>query len=172
MFPPEPKNVRILLLAAIVLAVCGLSHGAMKPFDTLPDLESFKLEGKLPAPLKGRVILLDFWASWCGPCRASFPVMEDLHKRYAGRGLVIVAVSVDEKREEMDRFLTTANVTFATLRDAGQKLVAYADIATMPTSFLIDRSGKIRYVHRGFRGDDTVKKYHDQIELLLKEPAP
>ena len=97
--------------------------------------------------------------------------MENLHKLYAARGLAIVAVSVDEKREDMERFLKAAPVSFSAVRDAGQKLVAMADVATMPTSFLIDRAGKVRFVHNGFHGDQTLKKYQEQIELLLKEPA-
>ena len=81
-------------------------------------------------------------------------------------------MSVDDKREDMERFLKAANVSFTTVRDAGQKLVAAADVSAMPTSFLIDRAGKIRYVHKGFLGDETVKQYQQQIQLLLKEPAP
>lgn len=172
MFPLDAKNIRIALVALVVFGLPGFSRAAMKTGDALPALDSFKLEGKLPAQLKGQVILLDFWASWCGPCKSSFPAMEDLHKRYAGRGLTIIAVSVDEKREDMERFLKAANISFSTVRDAAQKLVATADIAAMPTSFLIDRAGKIRFVHNGFHGDDTVKKYNEQITLLLKEPAP
>ena len=160
------------LIAFFLLVLPVFSHAAMKEGDALPTLDSFHLEGRLPEKLKGRVILLDFWASWCEPCKSSFPAMEALHKAYADRGLTIVAVSVDEKREDMERFVKRANVSFTVGRDSGHKLVAAADVATMPTSFLIDRTGKIRYLHSGFRGDETVKKYREQIELLLKEPAP
>jgi thiol-disulfide isomerase/thioredoxin len=172
MYPFNSKNFRIGMLAVLVLIVPGLSGAAIKEGDSLPSLDSCKLEGKLPDRLKGQVILLDFWASWCGPCKSSFPAMEELHKAYAARGLTIVAVSVDEKREEMERFVKRANVSFTTVRDAGHNLVAIANIPTMPTSFLVDRAGKVRFVHNGFRGDETVKKYREQIELLLKEPAP
>jgi thiol-disulfide isomerase/thioredoxin len=169
MFRRNSHGIRIALL---VLAVASVCPAAFKQDDPLPALDSFKLEGKLPDTLKGRVILLDFWASWCGPCKKSFPAMEELHKQYAGRGLTIIAVSVDEKREDMERFLKAENVSFTVVRDAGQKLVAAADVSAMPTSFLFDRAGKIRYVHKGFVGDETVKEYQEQIQLLLKEPAP
>lgn len=172
MFPHNRKSVPVSALVAAVLGMSILCPGALKEGDTLPALDSFKLEGKLPAKLKGQVVLLDFWASWCGPCKSSFPAMEALHKRYGGQGLTIVAVSVDEKREDMERFLKTANVSFTTVRDAAQKLVAAADVATMPTSFLVDRAGKIRFVHNGFHDAETVKKYQEEITLLLKEPAP
>ena len=144
---------------------------AWKAGDTLPALDSFKIEGKLPDKLKGQVILLDFWASWCGPCKKSFPAMQELHKHFAGQGVVVIAVNVDEKRADMERFLRGMDVSFTTVRDADRKLVAAADVATMPTSFVIDHAGKIRYVHRGFLGDQTVKEYREQIVRLLKEPA-
>jgi thiol-disulfide isomerase/thioredoxin len=169
MFRRNSNGIRIALL---VLAMAPTCAAAFKQNDPLPPLDSFKLEGRLPDRLKGQVILLDFWASWCGPCRKSFPAMQELQKQYAGRGLTIVAVSVDDKREDMERFVKTANVSFAVVRDAGQKLVAAADVSTMPTSFLIDRAGKIRCVHRGFAGDGTVKQYQEEIQQLLKEPAP
>ena len=169
MFRRNSNGIRIALL---VLALTPKCPAALKQNDPLPPLDSFKLEGKLPERLKGQVILLDFWASWCGPCKKSFPAMQELHKQYAGRGLTIVAVSVDENREDMERFAKTANVSFTVVRNAGQKLVAAADVSTMPTSFLIDRAGKIRYVHKGFTGEETVKQYQEEIQQLLKEPAP
>jgi len=168
MFRFNPSFTLIPLLLLIIAQSCP---AAWRTGDTLPALDSFKLEGKLPDKLKGQVILLDFWASWCGPCKKSFPAMQELQKHFAGRGLVIIAVSVDEKRGDMERFLKGMDVSFTTVRDAEQKLVAAADATTMPTSFLIDRAGKIRFVHSGFLGDQTVKQYYEQIELLLKERA-
>ena len=107
------------------------------------------------------------------PNRAHAGMIEDNEQDGNGaEALKIVAVSVDDKREDMERFVKTANVSFAVVRDAGQKLVAAADVSTMPTSFLIDRAGKIRCVHRGFAGDGTVKQYQEEIQQLLKEPAP
>jgi thiol-disulfide isomerase/thioredoxin len=172
MYPHDPKPMAFLLCVLMFAALPVTAKASLKVGDTLPPLKSFKLEGTVPDQLKGQVILLDFWASWCGPCKQSFPAMEELQKRYAEKGLCIVAVSVDEKREDMERFLKSAKVSFATPRDAGQKLVAAADVATMPTSFLVDRQGKIRFIHNGFRGDETIKEYRQQIEALLKEPAP
>jgi peroxiredoxin len=146
--------------------------GAFKQGDQLPDLASFGLEGKLPDQLKGNVILLDFWASWCGPCKSSFPAMEEVNTKFAGQGLTIVAVSVDEKRANMQRFLKSLNVSFAVVRDAQHKLVAAADVPTMPTSFLIDRAGKIRFIHAGFDRDQTMRQYLKEVEQLLQEPKP
>jgi len=81
-------------------------------------------------------------------------------------------VSVDDKREDMERFVKTANVFLHRRARRRQKLVAAADVSAMPTSFLIDRAGKIRYVHKGFVGDETVKQISGADQLLLKESAP
>jgi thiol-disulfide isomerase/thioredoxin len=164
-----PRALFAALLTLILPASC---FAGFKPGDALPDLGSFQLEGKLPDDLKGQVILLDFWASWCAPCKTSFPVMEELTKKYAGQGLTILAVSVDEKPENMRRFLTSFTVSFTVVRDAKQKLVVAADAPTMPTSFLIDRTGKIRFVHAGFNGDETKREYVKEIEQLLSESKP
>lgn len=153
------------LIGEFTTNICAAS---LKPGDGFPDLATFKLEGKLPETTKGKVVLIDFWASWCAPCKQSFPVMEELHKRYADRGLEIIAINVDENRSEMEAFLKKNAATFLIVRDADQKLVEKAGIATMPSSFLIDREGKVRFVHTGFRGSETKKKYEEEIEALLK----
>ena len=152
-----------VLTLSLVVAQAGWKVG-----DVLPDLAAQKLEGKLPDSLKGKVVLVDFWASWCVPCAESFPALEELHQRYKDRGLVILAVSTDEERAKMEKFLKKHPVTFAVVRDAGQKLVAQADVSTMPTSFLVDAEGKVRFIHAGFHGEKTRKQYAEEIESLLK----
>ena len=142
--------------------------GGLKAGEAFPDLAGFKLEGKLPEAIKGKVVLVDFWASWCEPCKQSFPAMEDLHHRYGDRGLLIIAINVDENRPDMEAFLKKNNATFVVLRDPNQKLVEKTGIATMPSSFLLDREGKVRFAHTGFRGAETKKKYEEEIESLLK----
>jgi len=160
----------VVALLTMLLSIPGFAN--FKQGDKLPDLASFQLEGKLPEEFTGQVVLLDFWASWCGPCKASFPAMEELKKKYADQGLTIVAVSVDKKSENMQRFLKSEKVSFTVVRDARQKLVAAADIKAMPTSFLIDRSGKIRFIHAGFDRNETTRQYVKEIEELLGEPRP
>jgi len=148
-------------------ASSAVKVGPFKVGDVLPDLSRFGLEGDLPAELKGKVVLLDFWASWCGPCKESFPVMDDLHQKYGPQGLVILAVNVDEKAAAMQDFLKDHPVKFAILHDATKKLVSTANISSMPTSFLVGADGRVVVIHKGFHGNATTKEYTAEIEKLL-----
>jgi cytochrome c biogenesis protein CcmG, thiol:disulfide interchange protein DsbE len=165
------KFHRLPLAAAFLVAalLTAASQNGLKVGDLLPDLAAYKLEGKLPDPFQGKVVLLDFWASWCEPCRLSFPVMEELQKRYGSRGFVIIAVNEDENRSDMENFLKKNPVSFAVVRDPGQKLVGRAEVAAMPGSFVFDRQSRVRYVHVGFHGSKTSKQYTEEIEALLKQ---
>lgn len=154
-------------VAALLAGTFFTAHAALKAGDALPDLAGFGLEGKLPDALKGKVVVLDFWASWCAPCAKSFPVLDELQKKYGGR-LAVVAVNVDEKAANMEKFLAKHSVSFTVVRDARQKLVAVAEPPTMPSSFVLDGEGKVRFVHNGFHGEDTRKEYISEIESLLK----
>ena len=106
--------------------------------------------------------MIDFWASWCEPCKQSFPVMEELHKRYSVQGLVIIAINVDEKRPDMEAFLKKNTATFTVMRDPTKSSSRRPGIATIPSSFLIDRDGKVRFTHTGFRGAETRKNTRRQ----------
>lgn len=160
-----------MLVGALALTLCTSSTFAgskgLKVGDPLPDLSTFGLEGKLPGDLKGKVVLLDFWASWCGPCKESFPVMDELQQKYGAKGLVILAVNVDEKIAAMQDFLKDHPVQFNILHDVTKKLVGTANIASMPTSFLIGKDGKVVAIHKGFHGKDTAKDYIAEVEKLL-----
>ena len=159
---------RDFLLLSVCALLSGSAHAGVNMGESFPELASFKLEGKLPDTAKAKVVMVDFWASWCDPCKRSFPVMEELHQRYGKDGLVIIAVNVDEKRADMEAFLKKNAVSFAVLGDGNQKLVERAGVAAMPTSFLIDKDGKVRFLHNGFRGAETKKKYDEEIQSLLK----
>jgi len=157
----------VIALAALTLTANLALAGTPAKGETFPDLSTYKLEGNLPA-LSGKVVLVDFFASWCGPCKESFPAMEKLHQKYAQQGLVIVAINLDKKAEDMNGFLKDHPTTFAIVRDGSYKLVNEIKIPTMPSSFLLDRSGKVVAVHRGFEGGKTEKQYVEEIESLLK----
>ena len=162
-----------LLAGALALAVFATPVFAggksIKEGDTFPDLSKFNLEGTLPAELKGKVVLVDFWASWCGPCKESFPVMEDLQQRYSSQGLVILAVNLDDEESAMKEFLKDHKASFTIVRDASKKLVGTVNIASMPSSFIVGPDGKVAVVHKGFHGKDTAREYAQEIEGLLNK---
>ncbi len=155
-------------LGAALLGLTSLAFAGWTPGTKLPDLGAFQIEGKIPSDLRGKVVLVDFWASWCAPCKASFPVLEKLQRDYGPRGLVIVAVNQDDTAGAMESFLKKAPVSFTVVRDAAHKMVEAADVQSMPSSFLVDRAGIIRHVHTGFYGDKTAVQYAEEIEALLK----
>jgi thiol-disulfide isomerase/thioredoxin len=161
------SRLKQLTLAALVAGTFFTAHAALKVGDTLPDLAGFKLEGALPDPLKGKVVIVDFWASWCLPCAESFPVLDELQKKYGDR-LVVLAVNVDEQPANMKKFLARHPVSFTVVRDGEQKLVATAAPETMPTSFILDGAGRVHFQHNGFHGEATRREYITEIESLLK----
>ena len=168
-------NRKTISVGVLALSLCGsaaiAADGPLKVGDPFPDLTKFQLDGKLPENLHGKIVIVDFWASWCGPCKASFPAMEQLHQRYGKDGLVIIAVNLDDNRVAMEEFLKKNPVSFVVVRDAGKQLVARANIASMPTSFVLDSEGKVHSLHNGFRGEETKKQYVQELEALLKNPS-
>ena len=164
------KTIQIVVLC-LTLAFAATASATIKVGDTFPDFKSYKIEGTLPEKLRGKVVMVDFWASWCGPCAESFPAMDQLHIVYGDQGLVIIAVNVDEKKSDMDDFLKEHKVSFTIVRDAAQKLVEKAGVATMPGSYLIDRDGKVAFIHAGFHGAETAKQYEKEIQSLLKKES-
>jgi thiol-disulfide isomerase/thioredoxin len=118
------------------------------------------------------VVLVDFWASWCAPCKDSFPAYARLQQAYAARGLVILAVSVDQSPPAFAAFVRRLNPPFPTVRDRGQKMVREVQVPTMPSSYLLGRDGTVRFVHAGFYGGRTEHELRQEIESLLGEEAP
>ena len=162
---------RTNLLIAL-LALTAFARADVKVGETFPGFAPAGVVnlagGELPA-ITGQVVLVDFWASWCAPCKASFPAMAKLHTDYASRGLIIAAVSIDEKAPAALAFWKKQSPPFPTLHDREQKLVKQVVVPTMPTSYLLDRTGKVRFVHEGFHGDASDKKIRQEIDALLAE---
>lgn len=120
------------------------------------------------AAYKGKVVYLDFWASWCTPCRRSFPWLDALDRKHRADGFVVIAVNVDTDRALAAGFLEEVPVGFKVAYDPKGELAAQWRLLGMPSSFLIDRSGKVRSSHQGFRkGDEALREA--EIAKLLAE---
>jgi thiol-disulfide isomerase/thioredoxin len=114
--------------------------------------------------LRGKVVLVDFWASWCGPCRQSFPWLSAMSERYGKNGFVVVAINLDKDREAADAFLREFTPPFTVAFDPAGKSAEAFDVKAMPSSFLINHTGRLVYSHAGFTPRDT-----DAIETRIKE---
>lgn len=156
---------------AIAAALIGLSQGLARALDkgqNAPEIALKSLAGeqvKLSA-LKGKVVLVDFWASWCAPCRESMPVLEKLSKSYKDQGFIVLGVNIDNDAEAARKFLKDLPVSFPVVTDTQKQVAkAYAP-PTMPSSYLIDRQGKVHVVHAGFKKSDAAK-LEAEIKSLL-----
>jgi len=156
-------------LVAALLALASFSSAFAAPpkvGDSFPNLASFGLEGTLP-DLKGKVVLVDFWASWCGPCRHSFPALQEVYTKFKEQGLVVLGVSLDEEKTDMEGFLKKSKSDFPIARDPKGKLAEKLEVSSIPASFLISPAGKIVAIHSGYEGDKTKREYIAEIEKLL-----
>lgn len=116
--------------------------------------------------LRGKVVFLDFWASWCVPCRQEFPVLQRLSERYRERGLRVIGVTVDQEASNARAFVERAGARFLILHDANRAVAERYAPPSMPTSYVIDREGILRHINRGFEASDDAK-FERQIRALL-----
>jgi len=159
------KHFSISLLAALGIGSAhAVTTGDAMPHTVLPDAG-----GKLQdlGALHAKAIYVDFWASWCTPCRKSFPFMSDLQRRYADRGLVVLAVNVDAERRDADDFLAHYPAGFTVLFDGKGDAATQFGVKGMPSSYLVGADGVIRNVHMGFR-EETPAAVEAELETLLK----
>ncbi|MFT5276720.1 MAG: peroxiredoxin [Glaciecola sp.] len=117
---------------------------------------------------RGNIVLVNFWASWCGPCREELPAFEDLYQEYQDMGVEILAVNVDDEAEKANVLLQDIKVSFPVLFDTSGDVSKLYDVNAMPTTVLVDRDGNVRLVHPGYRKGDE-KKYEKAIKMLMRE---
>jgi thiol-disulfide isomerase/thioredoxin len=167
----NPGSRRHFLQSLIGLGATALTTNSLfagvKIGDPLPDLSTLGLEGSIP-DIRDKVVHLDFWASWCVPCKQSFPILDVLHKSYASKGYLLIGICMDEKKADMDRFLKRNPISFPILRDAQEKLANQLKPLGMPTSYFVAPDGRLHSVHPKFEGDTTRRAYIAIIEDLLK----
>ena len=160
------------------LAACGTADGAAPDTNTAADathplignsaptfaLDSQNHKGKVAmAGLAGKVVIVDFWATWCEPCKTSFPKLQDLYVKYKASGLQIVALSEDDEKGGIPEFGTSYGAEFPLLWDGDKAIAGKWNPGSMPSTFIIDRKGVVRFLHRGYHDGEEV-----EIEKELK----
>lgn len=165
------STLRLGVGAALWLLLASASALALAPASHAPALSGPYLNrsGSLSGEeLKGKVVYVDFWASWCGPCRASFPVLDKLYGQHKDQGFVVVGINQDDQAGDARSFMARLPVGFPLIADPEHRLAEAFDVKGMPSAVLIDRKGIVRHVHRGFRSGDE-KDIAARIEKLLGE---
>jgi len=164
-----PRFVLMPLVLAL-LAITPAPAAAKDVLKVAPDVTLTTVAGQQVhlASLKGKVVLLDFWASWCIPCRKSFPEIEALHHEFESQGLVVLAVNVDEEQRNADQFLAKYAHTMTIALDPKGAAAEAFKVNAMPSTMIVGRSGHIRYTHKGYT-DKVIAKFRAQVLELLAE---
>lgn len=144
--------------------------GTASASDKAPDFSLPKMDGSKVSlsQLKGQVVYVDFWATWCPPCRESFPWMESMYDRYKDFGFEIVAISLDQKPDLVKNFLKSHPASFTILQDVDGGSAENFKVKGMPSSYLVDRKGNIRVRHAGFNDGDKAG-LEAEIKKLIRE---
>jgi thiol-disulfide isomerase/thioredoxin len=160
----------VTALFVVMAAAAGWQQRATAAGSSMPDVTLHDAGG---APIRlsafsGKVLLVDFWASWCVPCKTSFPALDALYREYQSKGFDVVAINLDEQRKSADAFLAAHPHRMTVLFDPKGIGPEAFGVKGMPTSYLIDRSGTIRFTHMGYSGD-VAASYRKEISQLLEE---
>ena len=158
-----------LAVLALSLALPASVHGVGVQ-DSAPDFTLKSLEGSnlRLEEYRGQVVLLNFWASWCGPCRQEMPLLDRLHHRYEDTGFAVLGVNVEGEVAPAQEIVDKTNVTFPILIDDGQKVSELYNLQAMPSTVVIDRDGVVRYIHLGYKPGDEAK-YVEVVKKLIRE---
>lgn len=167
------RNVSILMRVVMIAALLGLVASPVQSSEVSGPAPDFTLKSNQGKNLKlsehrGEVILLNFWASWCGPCRQEMPELEKLQARYQDYGFTILGVNVEEDSSKADGVLRKTPVSFPILYDTSNKVSKVYDVRAMPSTVMIDRDGNMRYLHKGYVPGDEAE-YAKWIKKLIRE---
>ena len=155
------------LLAVLLLTISAAWAASDQPAPgfALPDSN-----GSLTSldDYSGQVVVINFWASWCGPCREEMPLLNELHARYESLGFTMLGINVEEDSSAADDFLKSTPVTFPILYDRENAVSKLYDVIAMPSTVVIGRDGTVRYIHHGYESGDE-NAYQDYIRQLIRE---
>jgi peroxiredoxin len=161
------KIFRRCALAAVVVAASAFAAdtGGPAPAFTLTTLEG--QPGAL-SQYKGQVVMVNFWATWCGPCQQEMPLLDQMYKKYKPAGFTLIGVNVDKEAPPVKELMARKPVSFPVLLDPANQVSKAYHVDEMPSSVIIDRKGEIRYIHRGYKPGDE-NEYQDRIRQLIRE---
>ena len=164
-------TTRLLVLTALT-AVATLSAAAatLQTGAAAPAFQLNSNTGKALAlaDFRGQIVLLNFWASWCGPCRQEMPILEQLNRQYHAKGVTLLGINVEPDSAAAVSWLKATPVTFPILFDTDSKVSNLYEVAGMPNTVIIDRKGQVRYIHRGYSAG-AENDYLNQIRALIRE---
>ena len=164
------RVMRVVLLVCCLMVGMNAQASSVKLQSSAPDFTLKSLNGgnlRLEE-YRGQVVLINFWASWCGPCRQEMPVLDRLHQRYEDTGFAVLGVNVEGEERPARELVEKTNVTFPVVIDDGQKVSELYDLKAMPSTVVVDRDGVVRYVHRGYKPGDEAK-YVEVVKQLIRE---
>jgi len=155
----------LIVAVAIPLAAPGASSNGPAPQFTLAARGGNEVS---LAQYRGKVVMINFWASWCGPCRQEMPLLENIYKKYGKLGFTLLGVNVEPDSKAADDWLKQTPVSFPILYDKESKVSKLYDVAGMPSTVIIDRKGNVRVLHKGYKPGDE-NEYLDSIRSLIRE---
>jgi peroxiredoxin len=167
---PPQRRVRLLLSIAALLACAAASATTVQVSSPAPDFTLRSVNGpnlRLNEQ-RGRVVMVNFWATWCGPCRQEMPHLNKLHDKYRDAGFVLLGVNIDDNVRAATDLAAKLGLRFPVLLDTDKSVSRLYDLGSMPATVLIDREGRVRYLHRGYR-EGYELSYDQQVRALLKE---
>ncbi len=160
--------IRHTLTAVLVLLATTVTAGITRA--PAPDftLKSNSGENLRLSELRGEVVLINFWASWCGPCRQEMPILSELHDKYKAMGFTVLGVNVEENSSAARKLLKEMPVSFPVLFDNNSTVSKQYDVVAMPSTVLVDRNGNVRYLHKGYK-PGLENTYVEQVRSLIRE---
>jgi thiol-disulfide isomerase/thioredoxin len=166
------KSLRTLALTASLLlaALLAVPAHAVNPSGPAPQFQLPSMAGKSVdlAQYKGQVVMINFWASWCGPCRTEMPILEKLSAKYKPMGFAMIGVNVEPDSRVAADWLKVTPVTFPILFDTKSEVSKLYSVSSMPSTVIVDRKGNLRWKHVGYKAGDE-NEYLDQIRALVRE---
>ncbi len=153
-----------IMLAAAAVASTGFT-GKPAPDFALKNRDG---ENVRLSDLRGDVVMINFWATWCGPCREEMPLLDEMHARYSRVGFSLLGVNIDDDQRRAEQMIESLGVSFPVVFDSTKQVSQQYDVSAMPVTILLDREGVVRYVHYGYK-PGYEDKYLEQVRELLRE---